>query len=79
MGTASTMRQITQASPHCGARLTAAFYVLTILLGGIVLFVHGRMALAIDLIATACYIALTALFYDLSIKAERRYDRSRGK
>ncbi|MGD1024998.1 MAG: hypothetical protein ABR880_19605 [Candidatus Sulfotelmatobacter sp.] len=66
MSTAVTMKRMAEASPRVRAGVTAAFYLLTILLGGLVLFVHGRLALAVDLIATACYIAVTALFYDLS-------------
>jgi hypothetical protein len=66
MGAQATMKQIVDASPRFSAGITAAFYLLTILLGGLVLFVHGRSTLTIDLIATACYIAVTALFYGLS-------------
>jgi hypothetical protein len=76
MGSVSTMKRIAEASPRFSARITAAFYLLTILLGGLVLFVHGKLALAIDLIATACYIAVTALFYDLSRTGERNHGRS---
>ncbi len=69
MSATGTMKQIAEASPRFRARITAAFYLLTILLGGLVLLVHGRLALAVDLIATACYIAVTAVFYDLSRRA----------
>jgi hypothetical protein len=79
MGSVSTMKRIAEASPGFSARITAAFYLLTILLGGLVLFVHGKLGLAIDLIATACYIALTALFYDLSKTAQRNHGRNRRK
>ena len=41
-------------------------YLLTMLTGGIVLFVHGRLGLIVDFIAAACYIAVTALFYHVS-------------
>jgi hypothetical protein len=58
--------QIAEASPHFKARLTGVFYLVTIVMGGIVLFVHGRLGLVVDLIATACYIAVTAFFYDVS-------------
>jgi DMSO reductase anchor subunit len=66
MGEAVTMKRIAEASPRFRAGITAAFYLLTMLMGGLVLFVHGRLALAVDLIATVCYAAVTALFYDLS-------------
>jgi hypothetical protein len=35
-------------------------------MGGVVLFVHGRLGLMFNLIAAGCYIAVTALFYELS-------------
>jgi DMSO reductase anchor subunit len=66
MSAAVTMKRIAEASPRFRAGITAAFYLLTMLMGGLVLFVHGRLALAVDLIATVCYAAVTALFYDLS-------------
>ncbi len=71
MSATVTMKRIAEASPRFRARITAAFYLLTILMGGLVLFVHGRSALLVDLIATACYIAVTALFYDLSKPVNR--------
>jgi hypothetical protein len=79
MGSSSTMKRIAETSPHFSARITAAFYLLTILLGGLVLLVHGKLALAIDLIATACYIAVTALFYDWSRTGEQNHGRIRRK
>ncbi len=71
MSATVSMKQIAEASPRFRARITTAFYLLTILMGGLVLFVHGRSALLVDLIATACYIAVTALFYDLSKPVSR--------
>jgi hypothetical protein len=46
--------------------MTVVFYLVTILTGGVVLFVHGRSDLKVDLIATICYMAVTALFYQIS-------------
>ena len=66
MSTAELKERIAEASPRFKTRITGVFYLVTILTGGIVLFVHGRLGLVVDLIATACYIAVTALFYDLS-------------
>jgi hypothetical protein len=66
MRTAEMKEQIAEASPHFKARIVGVFYLVTILTGGVVLFVHGRLSLVVDLIAAACYIAVTALFYDLS-------------
>jgi len=71
MSTAVMTERNAEASPRFRARITAAFYLLTILMGGLVLFVHGSWALLVDLIATTCYVAVTALFYDLSRPVNR--------
>jgi hypothetical protein len=60
------IKRIVEASPRFKARIVGVFYLVTILTGGIVLFVHGRLGLIVDLIAAACYIAVTALFYHVS-------------
>jgi hypothetical protein len=58
--------RIAEASPRSQSRIAAVFYLVTILMGGVVLFMQGRLGLVVDLIATACYIAVTALFYRFS-------------
>ena len=58
--------RIGEALPRFQSRIAAVFYLVTILMGGVVLFVQGRLGLVVDLIATACYIAVTVLFYDLT-------------
>ncbi len=60
------MKRIVEASPRFKARIVGVFYLVTILTGGIVLFVHGRLGLIVDFIAAACYMAVTALFYHIS-------------
>jgi hypothetical protein len=60
------IKRIVEASPRFKARIVGVFYLVTILTGGIVLFVHGRLGLIVDLIAAACYVAVTALFYHVS-------------
>jgi len=60
------MKRIVEASPRFKAGIVGVFYLVTILTGGIVLFVHGSWGLIVDFIAAACYIAVTALFYHLS-------------
>jgi hypothetical protein len=39
------MKRIVEASPRFKARIVGVFYLVTILTGGIVLFVHGRLSL----------------------------------
>ena len=66
MSIAEVKQRITETSPRFKARITGVFYLVTILTGGVVLFVHGSLGLGFDLIAAACYVAVTALFYELS-------------
>jgi hypothetical protein len=57
------MERIAEASPRFKARIAGVFYLLTFLTGGAALFVRGRLGLVAGLIAGACYIAVTLLFY----------------
>jgi len=66
MNTAEMKERIAGSSPRFKAGITGVFYLVTILMGGVVFFLHGRFGLIVDFIATACYIAVTALFYGLS-------------
>jgi hypothetical protein len=66
------MERIAKASPRFKARIAGVFYLLTILTGALALFVHGRLGFAVDLLATASYIAVTALLYDLFKPVNRR-------
>ncbi len=52
--------------------LVGAYYVLTILAGAFLLFFHGRLAFAADVIASAVYLAVTALFWASALKDERQ-------
>ncbi len=63
MSTAEMMGRIGEASPRLKARIAGLFYLLTFLTGGAALFVRGRLGFAAGLIAGACYIAVTLLFY----------------
>jgi hypothetical protein len=56
-------------------RVVALYYVLTIVMGAFVLWFQGRAALTADVIATIFYLALTALFYDLSKRVNRNRER----
>ena len=71
MSNAEMMERIVMASPRLRARFVASYYLLTILTGAFLLFFHGRLAFAADLIASVCYLAVTALFYDLSKPVNR--------
>jgi hypothetical protein len=66
MSAAEKTQRTVELSPRFRAAMTAVFYLLTILMGALVLSVHGRWAGIVDLMASAFYIALTFLFYDLS-------------
>jgi hypothetical protein len=78
MSTAEMMHQIADGLPRHRAQVVIAYYLLTILTGVFVLSFHGRLAFAADLIATVFYIAMTALFYDLS-KYDLSKPANRGK
>jgi hypothetical protein len=63
MNTAAMTERITEVSPRLKARIAGAFYLLTFLTGGFALFVRGSLGLVAGLIAGACYVAVTLLFY----------------
>src|SRR3989441_7206896 len=65
MSRALMMERIAEASPRLKARIAGVFYLLTFLTGGVALLVRGRLGLVAGLIAGACYIAVTLLFYDI--------------
>ena len=54
-----------ETSPRLKARIAGVFYLLTFLTRGVALFVRGRLSLVAGLIAGACYIAVTLLFYHI--------------
>jgi hypothetical protein len=66
MNTAEMNGRIAETSPRFQARITGFFYLVTILMGGVVLFAQGRLGLVFDVIASVCYVAMTAVFYRLS-------------
>jgi hypothetical protein len=66
MNTTEMKGRIGEASPRFKARITGIFYLLTIVTGLVVLFAHGRLGLVLELIASVCYVAMTALFYALT-------------
>ncbi len=63
MSTTVITERIAEASPH--ARMAGIFYLLTFVTGIFAMMVHNRLGFAAGLIAAACYIAVTLLFYFL--------------
>jgi hypothetical protein len=66
MNTTEMKGRIGEGSPRFKARITGIFYLLTIVTGLVVLFAQGRLGLVLELIASVCYVAMTALFYALT-------------
>lgn len=70
------MTRITmQIATRYRSRFVALYYLLTILMGAFILFFHGRVALTADIIATVFYLAVTAVFYDMSRQVNRDRER----
>lgn len=66
MTTAVFTKWLAETSPRQRNKVVAVYYLLTILTGVFVLFFHGHLALAADLVVAGFYLAVTALFYGLS-------------
>ena len=63
MSTIAMTEPITETSPQFKARIAGVFYLLTFVMGLYALLVRSRFSFAAGLIAAACYIAVTLLFY----------------
>ena len=64
MSKAATTDHAERMSPSARARIAGVFYLLVFVTGSLALvLVNGRVVA--NLIATACYVAVTFLFYDL--------------
>ncbi len=63
MSTGAMTERMAEASPRFMVKMAAVFYLLTFLTGGLALVVRGRVGMAAGLIAGACYVAVTLLFY----------------
>ena len=70
MSTAQISKQISGTSPRVGSKFIGAYYLLTISTGAFVLFFHGRLAFAVDLIVGVSYLAVTALLYAAAQKSK---------
>jgi hypothetical protein len=65
MSSTATMKRIRGTSPRLKARIAGVFYLLTISMGVVVFLSRDSVRFAADIIATACYIAVAVLLYDL--------------
>ncbi len=72
MSTTVMMERFAEASRRLIARIAGGFYLLTFLTGGLALFDRGSLGVAAGLIAGACYIAVTLLFYFIFKPVNRR-------
>ena len=68
MNTPVRKDQIAESSPRLNSGFAVVFYLLTTLAGGVVFFVHGSSGFAV---VTLCYLAATALCYELFKPASR--------
>lgn len=57
--------RVAEASPRGRARIAGVFYLVNIVSGALALLLRGRLGVASLLIATACYLAVTFLFYGI--------------
>ena len=60
-----------EASPRSTARIAGAVYLLVFITGGLALFLGGTPGTAAGLVAGACYVVVTLLFYTLFKPAGR--------
>lgn len=66
------MERIGAASPNVRARIAGVFYLLTFVTGSFALLVRTGLGVAAGLVAGACYVAVTLLFYDLFKPVDKR-------
>lgn len=59
------MERAAEGSPVRIVRMAGVFYALTFVTGGTALFVRGKAGLIAGLVAGACYVAVTLLFYGI--------------
>ena len=55
--------RISAASPQLRAKFVTVYYLLTIMAGAFILFFHGRLAFAADLLVGIFYLLVTAVLY----------------
>jgi hypothetical protein len=65
MSTALMVERMTEASPRSKARIAGVFYLLSFVTGTVALLARGSWGLAAVVMAVACYIGVTLLFYEI--------------
>ena len=70
MSTTPTTKTISELSSRSKARMAGAFYLLTLLTGGLFLLAGGRLGFVINLTTAMFYIAVVLLFYALNKEAQ---------
>jgi hypothetical protein len=68
MNTPVMKERVAEGSQSLNGGFAVVFYLLTIVAGGLVFFVNERLGF---IVVTACYLSVTALFYDLFKPASR--------
>lgn len=71
MSTVEITKRLAEGSPRVKSGLVLAYYLLSIVTGGVFFFTHGRLAFAADLVAAVLYLAVTAFVYSLSARRDR--------
>jgi hypothetical protein len=57
------LARISAASPRLRGKFVAVYYLLTIMTGAFILFFHGRLAFAADVLVAIFYLLVTAVLY----------------
>lgn len=71
MSTHGITKSMTVGRSQLRARFVGTYYLLTIATGSFILFFHGRMAFAADLLVAIAYLAITAFLYGWSASNTR--------
>ena len=71
MSTAGMTKHIAAKPPRSSAKFVGAYYLLTILTGAFILFTHGRLAFAVDLMVGVFYLVVTAFLYGVSASRDK--------
>jgi hypothetical protein len=66
MNPAVMKERTAEASSALEATIACVYYLLTIVMGVVILYFGGRLGFVVDVIASAFYLAVTALFYALT-------------